>query len=230
MSANHKYEVCVSPQEWEFSQGPKTTTNPNGEGFNFISTLQYPFQTRDEHFISYMFIFGVGIWWLNVYYKKMFIYSYDFFCFNAVCSQFTLCLLVRRPFENLLASIYPASCHRKVLRSMRTMPPKMVDMIAMATYPIPRELTRESLTEIFCLITMDVFLGGTRIVSMIFSILSVRLPACALCLLQSHFSPSGNQYLIYYWDMTSFHKELNACMLLIIKKCPYDRGGGELYM
>ena len=114
---------------------------------------------------------------------------------------------MRRPFENLLASIYPASCHRKVLRSMRTMPPKMVDMIAMATYPIPRELTRESLTEIFCLMAMDVFLGGTRIVSMIFSILSVRLPVCALCLLLSHVSPSGNQYLIYYWDMTSFHKD-----------------------
>ena len=156
----------------------------------------------------------------------MFIYSYDFFVSMQFDKVNTLCLLVRRPFENLLASIYPASCHRKVLRSMRTMPPKMVDMIAMATYPIPRELTRESLTEIFCLMAMDVFLGRTRIVSMIFSILSVRLPICALGLLQSHVSPSGNQYLIYYWDMTSFHMELNACMLLNIQKCPYDRGGG----
>lgn len=137
---------------------------------------------------------------------------------------------MRRPFENLLASIYPASCHRKVLRSMRTMPPKMVDMIAMATYPIPRELTRESLTEIFCLMAMDVFLGGTRIVSMIFSILSVRLQACALCLLQSHFSPSGNQYLIYYWDMTSFHKELNACHAKHSKMPLWPGRRGALYV
>ena len=33
--------------------------------------------------------------------------------------------------------------------------------------------------------------------------------------------------------MTSFHMELNACMLLNIQKCPYDRGGwggGALYV
>ena len=109
MSANHKYEVCVSPQEWEFSQGPKTTKNPNGEGFNFISTLQYPFQTRDEHFIRYMFISGVGIWWLNVYYKKMFIYSYDFF----VSMQFQCSLMksIHSVFISAQAFREPPSIH-----------------------------------------------------------------------------------------------------------------------
>ena len=81
--------VCHHRSDREFSQGPKTTTNPNGEGFNFISTLQYPFQTRDEHFISYMFISGVGnLVTKRLLQENMFIYSYDFFCFNAVSMQF----------------------------------------------------------------------------------------------------------------------------------------------
>lgn len=57
---------------------------------------------------------------------------------------------------------------------MNSIPPNMVDMIAVATYPIPRELTRESLMDIFCLIAKEVFFGEMRMVSTICSIRSVR--------------------------------------------------------
>jgi hypothetical protein len=57
---------------------------------------------------------------------------------------------------------------------MNRIPPNMVDIIAMATYPIPRELTRESLIDIFCLIAKEVFWGEMRMISTICSIRSVR--------------------------------------------------------